>query len=67
MERGAAGLVVAGECLTGPIRDRLYAWIGAQPAWSDPAIIIVGGAGDAEQLDPPSCQATSRSCSGRSP
>jgi hypothetical protein len=52
MERGAAGLVVAGECLTGPIRDRLYAWIGAQPAWSDPAIIIVGGEGDAEQLDP---------------
>ena len=50
-EKGAAGLVVAGEYLTAPILDNLEEWLDGQPAWSDPAIIIVGVDGDAEQID----------------
>lgn len=49
--KGGAGLVVASECLTPSVLVNLKAWITAQPAWSDPAIIIVGGEDEGDQVD----------------
>jgi two-component system, sensor histidine kinase len=49
--KGAAALVLAGELLTPSVVASLQEMLTAQAAWSDPAIIIVGGQDDGDRAE----------------
>ena len=50
-QSGFGAVVLAGELLTASSLAALQALLSPQPAWSDPAVIVVGSDGDGDNLD----------------